>query len=115
MTFAHPYFLLLLLALPLLGWWKRKRSRPAALLYSSTQLLASFGEMSWWNAGRVLSIVRWTALVLFIVGLARPQYIESETTITASGIDIVTTLDLSTSMAAEDRGFTIRGQQVNRL
>jgi len=115
MTFAHPYFLLLLLALPLLGWWKHRREQPAALLYSSTQLLATLRDMTRWTPGRVLSVIRWAVLVLFIIGLARPQHIESETTVRASGVDIVTALDLSTSMAAEDRGFTIKGEQVNRL
>jgi Ca-activated chloride channel homolog len=115
MTFAHPYFLLLLLALPLLGWWKHRREQPAALLYSSTQLLASLRDMTRWTPGRILSILRWTALVLFIIGLARPQHVESETTVRASGIDIVCALDLSTSMVSEDRGFTIKGEQVNRL
>jgi len=115
MTFAHPHFLLLLLALPLLGWWKHRCQQPAALLYSSTQLLATLRDMTRWTPGRILSVMRWTALVLFIIGLARPQHIESETTVRASGVDIVTALDLSTSMAAEDRGFTIKGEQVNRL
>ena len=115
MTFAHPYFLLLLLALPLLAWWKHRREQPAALLYSSTQLLATLRDMTRWTPGRILSLMRWVALVLFIIGLARPQHVESETTVRASGVDIVTALDLSTSMAAEDPGFTIKREQVNRL
>jgi Ca-activated chloride channel homolog len=115
MTFAHPYFLLLLLLLPLLGWWKHRREHPAALLYSSTQLVAALRDMTRWTPGRILGVMRWVALVLFIIGLARPQHVESETSVRASGIDIVTALDLSTSMAAEDRGFTIKGEQVNRL
>ena len=115
MTFAHPYFLLLLLALPLLGWWRHRREQPAALLYSSTQLLATLRDMTRWTPGRILSVLRWAALVLFIIGLARPQHVESETTVRASGIDIVTALDLSTSMASEDPGFTVRGSQANRL
>ncbi len=115
MTFAHPYFLFLLLALPLLAWWRHRREQPAALLYSSTQLLATLRDMTRWTPGRILSFMRWATLVLFIIGLARPQHVESETTVRASGVDIVTALDLSTSMAAEDAGFTIRGAQVNRL
>ena len=115
MTFAHPYFLLLLLALPLLAWWKHRREQPAALLYSSTQLLGTLRDMTRWTPGRILSLMRWAALVLFITGLARPQHVESETTVRASGVDIVAALDLSTSMAAEDPGFTIKREQVNRL
>src|SRR5688572_8026729 len=115
MTFAHPYFLLLLIVLPLLAWWRNKRRQEAAFLYSSTQIVQSFAEISRWSAGRILNLMRWSALVLFVVGLARPQLIESETSVKASGIDIVAALDLSTSMAAEDRGFTVRGEQANRL
>src|SRR5258705_6976315 len=115
MTLAHPYFLLLLAALPLLSWWKRRRAQQAAFLYSSTQLVKDFADISRWSAARVLALLRWAALVLFIIAMARPQFVESETTVRASGIDIVAVIDLSTSMAAEDRGFTIRGEQVNRL
>ena len=38
MTFAHPYFLLLLLLLPLAAWLKGKRGPTAAFLYSSVKL-----------------------------------------------------------------------------
>ena len=39
MMFAHPYFLLLLLLLPLLAWLKGKRGRSPAFLYSSLRLV----------------------------------------------------------------------------
>lgn len=113
MTFAHPYFLLLLLALPFLAWWRKKRSRQAAFLYSSVQLVKGVSNISKSAAARVLPALRWLALILFILGLARPQITESETRISASGIDIVVAIDLSLSMQAED--FKLRGQQVNRL
>jgi Ca-activated chloride channel homolog len=115
MAFAHPYLLLLVLALPLVAWWKRKRGQQAAFLYSSTQLVKGVIEISRWSPGRILALLRWAALVLFIFGLAGPQIIESETTVRASGVDIVAALDLSGSMAAKDRGFTVRGEQANRL
>jgi Ca-activated chloride channel homolog len=115
MTLAHPYFLLLLAALPLVAWWKRKRGQQAAFLYSSTQLVKGVAEISRWSPGRILALLRWATLVLFVFGLARPQIIESETTVRASGVDIVAALDLSGSMAAKDRGFTVRGEQANRL
>jgi Ca-activated chloride channel family protein len=57
--------------------------------------------------------MRWLALVLLIVALARPRVGEGHTTVKASGIDIVVALDLSMSMAAED--FEIRGERVNRV
>jgi len=113
MTFAHPYFLLLLLLLPLLAWLKGKHGRQAAFLYSSVQLIKDVSQSSRASTGRILLAMRWLALALFIVGLARPQYTESETSVKASGIDIVVALDLSGSMESED--FQLRGQRVNRL
>jgi len=113
MSFAHPYFILLLLLLPLLAWWRGRHGRRAAFLYSSVQLLKGVSELSRSNAGRLLAAMRWLALALFIIGLARPQWIESEESVRASGIDIVVALDLSGSMESED--FRLKGQQVNRL
>jgi len=57
--------------------------------------------------------MRWLALGLLIVALARPQLGEGEARVTASGIDIIVAMDLSGSMASED--FQRRGQRVDRL
>ena len=113
MTFAQPYFLLLLLLLPLLAWLKGRRGQEPAFLYSSTQLLKGITTLSRSQASRLLPKLRWLALALFIVALARPQLGEGKAKITASGIDIVVALDLSGSMASED--FELHGQPANRL
>ena len=114
-TFAHPYFLLLLLLLPVLGWLKGKRGQQSAFLYSSVQLVRPVANISQWSPGRVLLALRWLTLGALIIGLARPQLTRSETSIRASGIDVVVALDLSGSMAAEDEGFKLHGQQMNRV
>lgn len=114
MTFAHPYLLLLLLLLPLAAWLKGRRGKPAAFVYSSTQLLRGVQDITKSNAGALLLALRWLALALFIIALAQPRLTKFETTkATASGVDIVVAFDLSGSMAAED--FEIRGQRVNRV
>ncbi|MBI4660487.1 MAG: VWA domain-containing protein [Verrucomicrobia bacterium] len=113
MTFAHPYLLLLLLLLPLLAWLKGKRGQQAAFLYSSVQLVKGIMSLTRSRVGEFLLSLRWLALALFIIALARPQLGEGETQITASGIDIVVALDLSGSMEAED--FELQGERVNRL
>ncbi len=113
MTFAHPYFLLLLLLLPVLAWLKGKIGFQAAFLYSSVQLVRGITGITRSRAGSVLLKLRWLALALFIIALARPQLGEGETKVTASGIDIVIAIDLSGSMSSED--FEVRGQRVNRL
>ena len=113
MTFAHPYVLLLLLLLPVLAWLKGKIGFQPAFLYSSVQLVRGITGITRSRAGSILLKLRWLALALFIIALARPQLGEGETKITASGIDIVIAIDLSGSMSSED--FELRGQRVNRL
>lgn len=113
MTLAHPYFLLLLLALPFFAWLKGRQGEEAAFLYSSIQLVRGIVGLTRSRVGQILLRLRWLALGLFIVALARPQIGEGETKITASGIDIVLAIDLSGSMAAED--FMVKGERVSRL
>ena len=113
LTFGQPYLLLLLLLIPLLAWLKGKHGRQAAFLYSSIQLLRGVMDVSRSNTGKILLNLRWLALALCVVGLARPQRTESDTQVRASGVDIVVALDLSGSMESED--FELDHERVNRL
>jgi len=113
MSFAHPYLLLLLLALPLAAWLKGRRGKSPAFLYSSVRMLAGLTGVRRSRAGQLLAALRWAGLAVLIIALAQPQQTNSETTIKASGVDIVVALDLSGSMRAED--FELKGERVNRL
>jgi Ca-activated chloride channel homolog len=113
MTFGRPYFLLLLLLLPLFAWLKGRRGAPPAFVYSSVQLLRGVLNITRSSAGRFLWALRWLALALFIFALAQPRLTKSETQIHASGVDIVVALDLSFSMAAEE--FQLHGQRISRV
>ena len=113
MVFAHPYFLLLLLLLPLLAWLKGRRGRPPAFLYSSVKLVDGLTRVRRSRAGAFLAALRWLVLALFIVALAQPRLMKSQKTVKASGIDIVCALDLSGSMISED--FVVHGERVNRV
>jgi Ca-activated chloride channel family protein len=115
MNFAHPYLLLLLLLLPVLAWLKGKRGRQPALLYSSVQLVKGIIGITRSSAGSILLKMRWLALAFFIVAMAQPRLTQSETKVSASGVDIVLALDMSGSMAAEDDGFILNGQQASRF
>lgn len=112
-TFAHPYLLLFLLALPVLAWLKQRYSRESAFIYSSTQLLKRFANLKRSPYTAILRFMRWLAIALFIVALAQPRLPYGRTADSASGIDIIVALDLSSSMASED--FELRGNRVNRL
>ena len=112
--FAHPYFLLLLLLLPLIAWLKGRRGHPPAFVYSSTQLVIGLSKGSRSRAGQFLAVLRWLVLAFLIVALAQPRFSKSQTKITATGVDIVVAMDLSGSMESED--FEVRpGERVNRL
>ncbi len=113
MTFAHPYFLLLLLLLPVLAWLQGKRGQNSAFLYSSVQLVKPISGLARSNAGKILLLLRWFSLAFFIIALAQPRLIKGESSNRASGIDIVLAIDLSGSMAAED--FELDNKRVNRL
>jgi Ca-activated chloride channel homolog len=112
-TFQHPWWLLALLALPALAWLRGKRGTRPAFLYSSVALAKGLERSARSRAGAFLMALRWIALTLFIIALARPQKTESESSVRASGVDIVIAVDLSGSMESED--FVVNRQRVNRL
>lgn len=109
----HPWFLLLLLALPLLAWLKGRRGGQPAFLYSSVGLVKGISGVTRAHSRTILARLRWLGLAS-TAGLARPQQGGGQTEVRASGVDIVVALDLSTSMMSED--FKIgQPRPVNRL
>lgn len=112
-SFAHPWILLLLLLLPVAAWQRRRRTRDAAFLYSSLNLVRGVAALTRSRAASTLRGLRWLALALLIIALARPRIGEGEVTVRASGIDIVVAMDFSMSMAAED--FQLAGKRANRV
>lgn len=113
MAWAHPYFLLLLLLLPLLAWLKGQRGVPPAFVYSSVQLVRGMQNVTRARHGGFLMSLRWLALGIFIVALAQPRLTKSTTEVKASGIDIVAALDLSGSMTTGD--YRVDGHRVSRI
>src|SRR5438093_5350509 len=113
LTFARPWLLLLLLAIPLLAWLRGESGPAATLTYSSTASLRAIGRQSAARVGKILRALLLLSLAFFVVALARPQLGKSLTQIEASGIDIMLVLDVSGSMLTKD--FTIGGQEVTRV
>src|SRR4029453_16534012 len=108
-TLASPLWLLVLLALPLVGWLRARRGR--------TVLGIPF--VSRWSAHEIVPRSRLgggvvgCGIVLLAGALARPQRIDEKRQIRQNGYDIVLAIDLSGSMLAED--YERGGQRVNRL
>ncbi len=113
LTFANPWLLLLLLALPLLAYLRGQRGAAAALIFSSTTVLRGLGKNSAARAGRFLRALIFLSLAIFTVALARPRLGKNLTQIEASGIDIVIVFDVSGSMLIKD--FTVGGDQATRV
>ncbi len=103
MQFADPWLLLVALAvLPLaFAAWRR---RPPAIAVPFAGGLAGVRPSWRLRARRLLPALRLAAILLIVVGLARPRVGEAEALVPAEGVDIVLAIDLSSSMAASPFG-----------
>jgi len=101
MMFKNPFILWSLLSLPIMAYlfFGRKRERTLSIPFAAHFPHRTTLRVRAFLFARVLLIA---ALGLFIVALARPQKGYIEETIETEGIDIVLTLDISSSMKAED-------------
>ena len=111
--FASPWFLLLLLGLPLVFFLRRRRHAPIRLMASQVPDFAVQPKSMVLVLSRLLPLLKYGALAVMIVALARPQWGTRKMNITTEGINIVLALDLSESMAALD--FKRDGKIVTRL
>ena len=112
LTFAYPWLLLLLLAIPLLAYFRGKSGPAAALTFSSTSALRSLGKTSAARVGRFLRALLLLGLAFLGIAMARPQLGTSLTQVEASGIDIMLVLDVSQSMLTKD--FSVGGDRAYR-
>lgn len=118
--FASPLFLTLLGTIPVMVWLgRKKRDNPsgdhASINVSSVVFMGP--EISSLSPAvilsRLLPILKYIALVLMIIALARPQWGTKKSNVTTEGINIILALDLSESMAALD--FSSKGSIITRL
>lgn len=103
-SFAHPWVLLGLAIVPVMvAWWLWKyRKQEAALQHSSLSLFAGLKKSLRQRLRWLPYALRVVAVAAIVVALARPQSDLSREETTMEGIDIVVTLDVSSSMLAED-------------
>jgi Ca-activated chloride channel family protein len=103
-TFAQPWVLLLLGAVPLLVFWYLRRGSAATtdLRFSTLRAFTNVSPTIRERTRHVPFILKCAAIALLIVALARPQSTSHGENVTTEGIDIVLLLDISTSMLAED-------------
>lgn len=110
MQFVSPFFLVLLIVVPLLiivGYWLRKEAiipvvRFSDFRYGFADGIQHMRQTASVKALPILRVVRFVVLTLLILTLARPQLSQSREHKFAEGIDILLVLDISESMRAED-------------
>ena len=109
--FEDPWFLLLLLLIPILILRERRIS--TAISYSSIATLKSVSQHRSKIKAIIPTALTFFAITLFILALARPQEGKKRTEILTQGVDIVLAIDTSGSMQALD--FKKNNDQVTRL
>lgn len=104
MSFANPYYLLLLLALvPVIGWYIYElRKADASLQISSTETLSRLPKSPRIYLLHVPFVLRTLAILTLTFALARPQLSNRWQSESTEGIDIMMAIDISGSMLAED-------------
>jgi len=107
------WLLVLLLVIPLIGWWWRDRKRLTSVRFSSVRPLEHLGTTWTMRARRVLPGLRIAAIALLMVALARPQKPDEQSRIFSEGIAVQLLVDRSGSMQAMD--FRLDGSPVDRL
>ncbi|MEO0414464.1 MAG: VWA domain-containing protein [Verrucomicrobiota bacterium] len=111
--FAYPWVLFLLLILPFFWLLRGRAGQEASVAFSSLHILRHLGKPSRARFGIYLPIFLTLATAGVIIGLARPQMINTEETVTDGGIEMIIAIDVSRSMQAMD--FKLAGRRVDRL
>jgi Ca-activated chloride channel family protein len=103
-TFKHPYFLWLLVLIPLMIYFflfYKRKNRPSVRM-SNIDAVKFYRPTLRQRLINLPVLLRLLAIVLFIIALARPQSSSKASNVKTEGISIVVALDISSSMLAED-------------
>ena len=102
MILHDPYWLLLLLLIPVILWDALRKTGKAGVRYSDISLLKRIKPTLAVKLRPFIVLLRVAAVALLAIALARPQKGKEDTKVTTEGIDIMLTIDTSGSMIAED-------------
>ena len=111
--FANPYFFITAAAIPAAWYYHRRQQLSPCLRVSGISTVTDINRSFFVRIRWIVPFIKYTALCLLIVALARPQWGSRQVSIKTSGINIILAVDLSGSMAALD--FREKGRIVNRL
>ena len=100
MILHDPYWLLLLLLIPVILWDALSKKGKAGVRYSDISLLKRIRPTLAVKLRPFIVLLRVAAVALLAIALARPQKGKEDTKVTTEGIDIMLTIDTSGSMIA---------------
>ena len=100
MSFARPWLLVLLLIALAFWWWRRRKGETPAATYSDVSLPAEAVRRRWWVM--LPPALRALALAALVFAAAGPRIGGDTVEVKQEGIAIVITIDISSSMLAED-------------
>ncbi|MCP4681915.1 MAG: VWA domain-containing protein [Desulfobacterales bacterium] len=112
MHFESPWSFLLLLFIPFLVWFNKKKGRGGAIRFSSTSNAAKAGRSLRQQMSFLPLAMRLLAVICLIIALARPQTGREEIREISQGVALEMVLDRSGSMGAE---MEYKRSRMNRL
>ena len=104
MEIKSPFYLLFLTIIPFLVLWYQKKGKKneAIFLISSKQFLSERIIYSGRKKNTLLKSGQLLTLILIIIGLSRPQLIDTIKETSVEVVDMILVLDISSSMLADD-------------
>ena len=102
--YADPIYFLFLALIPvlILWYWKFGKKQEGTIQFSSIKLLGNyFKKYGQWRT-ILMQIILMSMLVFTILGLTRPQFVDTLDETKIEVVDIILVLDISSSMLAED-------------
>lgn len=111
--FEHPWWLLLLLALPLWAYLRSKQGSVPSIQFPVSSIFRGMGIEPLSRKGGQGWTLLYFALGIAIIALARPQRVNTYEETKSEGVSIVISCDVSLSMLIRD--FYIGSTQVDRL
>lgn len=113
LTFKDPWVLAFIILVPVIVLIARRRRSESSFVFSSEELVKELKPTLRQRLSRMPLYLRAAAIVFLLLALARPQSILEGSKTVSEGVDIVLTLDTSTSMLAED--FRVGARRINRF
>ena len=103
-VFENPFFLLALLIIPFKYIVVNKYSfhNQASIVVSSSKIVSKEMIASGRRLNRIFSFINYLIILLIIISLSRPRVRDTMTETTVDIVDIVLTIDISSSMLATD-------------